>query len=254
MCCFSREVKSVSDTRIFGRVEGRRQVLVYAMALSAAEDLAMVLPLPTPPGSPEDALEFVSLEAYPRFFDDLEKGFPRPPASDADPGRSGLGEEPKQLAVHRVGAFDASFVPSQDDFARLDERFRIPKDSWAAIPAYADYGFAVFKLRQGENQHVHPMAFRFPTRFEQRLFFPTVHIHHGRWTPEARFDHALYAQFAEDVVATGDFASRWAESPEPAARFVDVEKAKGLVLGGRHAYRRTVVGELPNADVFVAQA
>jgi hypothetical protein len=251
MCCFSRDVRRVSNTRIFGRLDGTRQVVVYAMALSAAEDLAMVLPIPTPAQSPEDALEFVSLEKYPRFFEDLESGFPQPgndskgPAEGQDPSRGRL------LAVVRVGAFDASFVPTQGDFARLDERFRIPQESWASIPVYADYGFAVFKLRKGEDQHVHPMAFRFPTRHPRRLFFPTVHIHHGRWTPKAGFDHTLYCQFAEDDVAAGEFASQWMESPEPADRFVDVPKTQGLVLGGRHAYRLEVRGERPNEDVVV---
>lgn len=250
MCCFSRDVKHVSRTRIFGRVDGKEQWVAYAMAISAAEDLAMVLPIPTPPGSAEDAVAFVSLEKYPDLFEDLEAGFPAPPEAEG-PTEGGPSKSDAPLEVHRVGAFDASFVPTQRDFARLDERFRISPDAWSKIPAYADYGFAVFKLRKGEDQEVHPMAFRFPTRDPRRVFFPTVHIHHGAWTPKAGFDHTLYAQFAADARGAGDFASAWTESPEPASRFVDVPRSAGLVVGDRHAYRRELRGLLDNADTFV---
>ena len=50
MCCFSRPVQSVSATKIFSRDAGNgKQFLVYSMTYRAGEDLAMVLPLPTPP-------------------------------------------------------------------------------------------------------------------------------------------------------------------------------------------------------------
>ncbi len=50
MCCFSRPVISVSQTRIFARsAEQGRQLLIYQMALNANQDLAMILPLPVPP-------------------------------------------------------------------------------------------------------------------------------------------------------------------------------------------------------------
>ena len=53
MCCFSRPVTSVSSTKIFARdAGGGRQHLVYSMNYKAAEDLAMVLPLPVPPAMP----------------------------------------------------------------------------------------------------------------------------------------------------------------------------------------------------------
>ena len=54
MCCFSRAVQKVADTSIFARPsKDNRQFLVYSMVFQAKEDLAMILPLPTPKGSPE---------------------------------------------------------------------------------------------------------------------------------------------------------------------------------------------------------
>jgi hypothetical protein len=38
---------------------------------------------------------------------------------------------------------------------------RLPEGVWAKLPGYADFGFAVFKLKPG-NAQVHPMAFSFP--------------------------------------------------------------------------------------------
>ncbi len=87
----------------------------------------------------------------------------------------------------------ASFVPSVADFVRLDPRFRLPEVLFDAVPHYADYGFAVFQLAPGKVT-VHPMALRFPTRDPDRLFFPTVHVHDGRFHAKAKFDHALYFQ------------------------------------------------------------
>src|SRR5262249_48891473 len=179
MCCFSRPVDAVSDTNIFARSSsGVRQFLVYSMRLSAKEDLAMILPIPVPKNPKEDAVRFINLEDYPDFFKDLALGFPT---------RSKSVEESlalKKLEVVNVGSFEASCVPTVKDFARLDERFRLPDSAWEKLPMYKDYGFVVFKLRKGA-QKVHPMAFEFPRAEPGRIFFPTVHIHDGKVHPKA---------------------------------------------------------------------
>ena len=74
-------------------------------------------------------------------------------------GAGRRGRRGADVAGHRVGAYDASFVPTASDFARLDPRFRLPDAVRGRVPAYADYGFAVFKLRKGEAE-VHPLARR----------------------------------------------------------------------------------------------
>ncbi len=58
----------------------------------------------------------------------------------------GVAAAPATILVHDVSSFEASFVPTLEDFDRLDERFRIPPDAIGKIPRYRDYGFAVFKL------------------------------------------------------------------------------------------------------------
>src|SRR6187397_1225280 len=105
MCCFSREAH-VSATNIFARpAKDDGQYLVYSMTLKAAEELAMILPIPTPKASKEDAVTFINLEKYPNFFVEMDTGFPEPPfraKKGEDPPKAAL-PEPK-LKVVEVGS------------------------------------------------------------------------------------------------------------------------------------------------------
>src|SRR5579862_8226609 len=122
MCCFSRPVDLIADTNIFARAaKDGRQFLVYAMTMSAKEDLAMILPLPTPKNSKEDAVGFINLEKYPGFFKDMRSGFPPKPAAGAKGEALGR-DKSAAIKVVEVGSYDASFVPTVKDFARVDER------------------------------------------------------------------------------------------------------------------------------------
>jgi hypothetical protein len=250
MCCFSGNVSSVGATRIFARGAGAdRQYLAYSMHYEAAGDLAMILPLPTPPGAPEDAVRFIDLSGYAEFFTDLERGFP------VRLTRAFQGAPQAQsLKVYSVGSFEASFVPRQADFARLDARFRLPERVWGDLPVYRDYGFAVFKLKPGAHE-VHPMAFEFPRRDARRLFFPTVHVHHGAVESVAEFDHTLYCQRAgrerDWQISARELAAAAAELP--AREFVDVLRAQGLIDADAPAQKLTVRGRLRNEDIWATE-
>jgi hypothetical protein len=250
MCCFSRPVKLVADTRIFVRAsEGAGQVLVYQMEFEAAEDLAMVLPLPVPPRPAEDAVRFVNLEACPEFFTSMARGFrPRPNPTEA--GRSlGGRSQLKTLAVHTFGRFEASFVPEPADFRRLDPRFALPPDAWAQLPRYADHGFAVFKLASKAGRvTVHPMAFEFPRRDPTALFVPAVHIHDGRYRPLARYDHDIYCQPG----SAGEVADAGFEvSSGPARAFMKPECMAMIVDGERPCFRQKLRGHFRNTDLVI---
>lgn len=247
MCIFTGPVEQVARTEIFARGSGGRQWLAYAMTLAAPREVGMVLPLPVPPRSPEDAVRFVDLQPYAHFFRDLEGAFPRAGAPLAAEVALAGGTAPT-LAVQQVGAFEASFVPSPRDFPRLDPRFRIPPGAWRRMPRYADFGFAVFKLRPGRGPtFFHPMAFEFPRRDPDSLFFPTVHVHDGERHAEAEFGHVLYAQF-EDADA---FPDAWEPSRALAHRSVDLRRAGGLVDGDRPLHRLRTSGRHANEDVRV---
>ncbi len=253
MCCFSRPVELIADTNIFARAgKDGRQYLVYAMTMSAKEELAMILPIPTPKASKEDAVKFLNLEKYPEFFTDMRKGFPVPlPPRGGDSKGGDKPDNSHTLKVVEVGSFEASFVPTVKDFSRLDERFRLPMDVWDKLPKYKEFGFVVFKLKKTDKEKgagkVHPMAFDFPRADAKKLFFPTVHIHDGKVHEKAGFDHALYCQLSGEE----DVAMKWTESKQPAGMYMDMDKSLGILDKTGHCYRKEMRGELKNEDVIV---
>ena len=246
MCCFSGKVDVVLNTNIFARAaKGGGQYLVYSMQFKSADDLAMILPIPTPKDSPEDAVKFINLEKYADFFVDLGKGF----LESGDPTRKGKDDKPtKSLVVIEVGSFVASFVPAVKDFAKLDQQFRLPESVWEKLPQYKDFGFAVFKLKKPQKgeEKVHPMAFEFPRLDKEILFFPTVHIHDGSVPAKAGFDHSLFCQVA------GDAPQNWEESSALAETFVKVKETQGIVDPNTHVYRKLMKGTFENKDVGVS--
>ena len=311
MCCFSQPVELVSDTNIFARSANGRQFLVYSMRYAAATDLAMVLPLPVPPNPPEDAVRFINLERYPAFFDDLSRGFPVRVARSLSEATLSLSRGAPKLQVHDVGSFEASFVPRIEDFDRLDERFRIPRDVWDRLPTYHDYGFAVFKLKgtavprsgtaaraswsssaklgqpesgvrrflrtwlgslfrraperpkpqprgvepepallEPKRRDVHPMAFEFPRRNPDLLYFPTVHVHDRKVHPHAMFDHVLYCQPDPGM---DEYLQDWEKSFGPTSRFMNVARSEGIVDPNHHCWRRPLEGRLKNTDALVGK-
>lgn len=250
MCCFSGNVTWVGKTKVFARGArgGERQWLAYAMSFAARDELAMILPIPTAVGAGEDAVRFIDLSGYPTLFDDLEKTIPRPQSRGAPmPASRSFGAMPK-LVVHEVGNLEASFVPTVSDFSRLDARFRLPAATWDKLPTQKTYGFVVVKLGKNANQqNIHPIAFDFPRRDKQRIFFPTLHVHDGEAHTTAAFDHTLYAQLTDKP----KHDSFWLGSGAPVSPLVDEKRANGLIDGQSQAWACTLSGNLKNDDVWI---
>ncbi|MBI1344851.1 hypothetical protein GC163_01030 [bacterium] len=243
MCCFTQPVKDVHMTQIFARPSGGgRQYLVYQMDYEAAEDLAMVLPLPVPSKTLEDDVKFINLKSYPDFFANMQTGFA---INKLPVAAAAAGDAP--LKVLDVGDFEASYVPTIEDFGRLDPRFRLPSDAWKSVPGYKSYGFAVFKLKSGKKE-MHPMAFEFPRKNRLEIFFPTVHIHDGEYHETADFDHTLYLQVGNDQAAP---MGEWRESEQPAGMFMRTSRTRGIVDSKTHVYSLMMFGDLPNKDTII---
>lgn len=267
MCCFSRPVPYVAGTKIFARLTGARQRLVYGMSFAAAEELAMVLPLPVAAGAGEAAVGFVDLSGYRTFFADLEAGFPRImlPAAKGGLSYRGAIQPLPRLKVHEVGDFEASFVPTAADFERLDPRFRLAPDILARLGVARDWGYAVVQLRRTmrglwarlrrRKNTMQPLALEFPTRDPARLFFPTLHVHDGQVHERAGFDHTLYWQLPPGVTAPPDngplVLGGLGSLSGPAARFMNLERARGIVDGDAPCHRRVMWGLLPNQDTWI---
>lgn len=270
MCCFSGDVE-VGDTKIFaGAQADGRQWLAYEMTAAFDGDVAMVLPLPVPVGSADDAVRFVSFEHLPTFFARLDAQFPMYLELARQQSRGDGREQPAAapLVVHEVGAFVASFVPRREAFARLDPQFRLPESFFTALPRFADFGFAVFQLKgppapkptfwqrlglsrppPAPARHFHPMVLDFPRRDPSKLFFPTVHLHDGQVKPTAEFDHVLYAQ-APGLAETDEWMTTRAE--EGGAFYTALlDDARGVLHPTHTLAKRVITGPHPNADVYL---
>ena len=220
---------------------------------------AMILPIPVRQPVREDSLRFIDLREYAEFFDDLSHGFPyQRPSFDISCSGPFDAASGRLLDVFNVGNYIASFVPRLADFSRLDARFSLPESTWAKIPQYADFGFAVFQLAAGALKP-HPMAFEFEMGTKS-IFFPTVHIHDGKIHDAEDFDHILYMQHAgfdsrvysyqnSDVPdkSTGLIRSKYA-----ASRFCDLNRCARVVDGNLLVHRRIIRGTHPNQDTEIA--
>jgi hypothetical protein len=270
MCIFSGNVQSVSKTRIFARTEsGGKQVLAYQMEYAADKSLAMILPLPV--AAATESIDFIDLSSSEDFFSILDAHFPIPKqiSRSLSFGLKSL-DDTDTLEVHQVGNFVASFVPTINDFSRLDSRFALPRATWDKIPAYADYGFAVFALypaipkqkdelqmprskspRAREPQKLetikpHPMAFSFATRWPNATFFPTVHIHDGKVHEEEHFDHSLYTQVNTTLMAKKLTDHEWKPSGHALSNL-----DKRIVDNERIGYKVQLEGMLENIDTIL---
>jgi len=220
-----------------------RQVIVYDMYLSTVSDTAMVLPIPISHRSNLE-VEFVDLSEYENFFDEVNNLFPKLRSRNLAVAAAGdLG----YLEVKQVGSFEASFVPSQSEFSRLDPRFSLSESILEKLPQYVNYGFVVFKLRKGES-NIHPMAFWFETSEIKKLFYPTIHVHDGEVHEHEEFSHTLYAQ--GDLVSYPGLSSTVSTSGSEILKDISV-KSKGVVSRDSEIHRQYLIGELPNKDIWV---
>ena len=243
MCCIMPRVERVFNTNLFARLSGKKtQFLVYQMTYEAKNPVAMILPIPVALPARENAVRFLNLKPYPTFFTDLRQAFPAPMAFGRASHDDSKAAEP--IRVETVGDFEASFVPSQRDFHRVDPRFRISKSAFQKLPQYRDYGFVVFQFKETHGTP-HPMAFEFPTRNASQLYFPTVHVHDGLVHPREHFDHMLYYQGGGVEGMRSDGA---------ASKHVAIEKTLGIVEGRLVLQRVPLEGYLPNRDWWLTPA
>lgn len=252
MCILSGRIKDIAKTNLFVSDLGRGvHSTIYSMTIRTAIDVAMILPVPVLRGSGEDAVRFVDLSGYQTLFDDMNALWPEPVAfSVYDPLSRRIAMK-STLVVHNVGRFVASYVPTWEDFHRLDECFRLDPTVWLSLPAYGNFGFAVFQFKaNANNQDIHPMAYTYLTEQPDELFFPTVHVHDGHHAGKtARFDHTLFFQESVNFPHT----TIWESSNVATNHTVNLDRTRGLVTG-QPLYRTKIHGIRHNADqVLVAR-
>lgn len=241
MCIFTGKITQVASTRIFTRLDMGRQVIVYDMHLDSDIETAMVLPIPVSLNEPV-TVDFIDLSNTPHFFNSIDSLFPQIHA--LEPLAAGVSRS--FLKVKEVGMYEASFVPSRSEFVRLDPRFQVSDTLFESVTEYNDYGFVVFKLKPG-NSRVHPMAFWFSSRFSDKLFFPTVHMHHDGVNNYDFYDHVLYAQ-GEVQYHPGLISTDEASGTHSLSRLSD--ESKGVVSPFGEIVKQHFRDYMKNCDIY----
>lgn len=250
MCIFSKSVTSVAATHIFARrnLTKNRHVTVYQMEAMLNGYTAMILPVPG------TDVEFVSLEEYPDFFKDMDKLFPQNTAKGITRGRS-LSFSP--LPVYEVGNYIATYVPSMNDWHRVDPVFRLKGNCWDELPDYSEYGFVVFQLqaKNGQKSDFHPMAYTYTPNNENQIFFPTTHVHDGEVEKTSLYDHKLYFQLDDGFnhpPARANLRSDWEVSSRTIMDFAKCQNLVSRFSPIARIHLDKVM--LPNHDIIVALA
>jgi hypothetical protein len=271
MCIFSKPVNSVSATHIFVRrdLRNNRNVTIYQMEASLMGDNAMILPVPG------TDVEFVNLEGYPEFFKDMDSLFPQKLTRLAKSlSRSG---GTKTLEVHDVGQYIASYVPSMNDWDRIDPVFKLADNCWEELPDYSTFGFVVFQLKSKNHgrdyseeyagivppsrkrlqlgvEKFHPMAYTY-TPIDNRIFFPTTHVHDGEVEKVSNYDHKLYYQLDDDfstVPLTTSNHFSWEISTGMPSSSMNIHACLGLVNAFAPIARLHLDNvDLPNQDIIL---
>jgi len=212
------------------------------MNLSSQADVAMILPLPCLDDE-ADPIRMINLARNRGFFGHLEGLFPKSRSASASASRANKAT----LKVETVGAFEASFVPTTDDFDRLDKRFRLSESVLGKLPQYEDWGFAVFQLAAGTGKRIHPFGLSFRPSYSGSLFFPTVHVHDGRVPYYGEFSHTLYAQLPTEweLPKKGWHASLDRKIPDQLPDFV---------YRSRTLLRAKLSGDLRNRDRWLSSS
>jgi len=248
MCIFSGPVFNVSETKIFARKDGNKQFIVYQMMVSAKQELSMILPIPTPQNTSEEDLEFFDLASYPEFFEHMQL-CEEPPSKGLGRSFSYSDSLNDSLNVINVGEYDVSFVPSREDFSRLDSRFILDDSVWGKLPQYKSWSFVVFKINPLRAKKFHPFAFSFPTKLTDMVYIPTTHVHDGKVHEREDFDHRIYAQGCRQSAVEYSPVDYVRTSYYKTGEHMNLEKTQGIVLDDTLVYS-SIHGSHDNRDVF----
>jgi hypothetical protein len=269
MGCFSGGVE-VKGTKMFARLDGvGNQYIVYSVEYASTVDTALILPLPIAECDP--SIQFVPLDGYGDFFNDLASGFVPRNMGRWMQVRSDYGDLP---GLRHKGI---AYLPSIADFARLDEAFRPPPDFLDQFPHYRDFGFVVAKLPSTEvpfeaigdisaeefaerrrellgdvpadRARLIPIAFRFATREPRCIYFPTILVQNGECRTTADFDHTLYLQ--HDKLGNDFALQNVGHVSLRASHFMRPVDASGVVCPRSCCFRRILRGLAANQDLWV---
>ena len=279
MCIFSGEVERVQHTRIFtAPIQGSRQVVVYENTVKQSTPSAMILPVPNTSGDAA-AIKLHDLTAYPAFFEDLDKLFPKVLTRGGNMRGLASLSLSAPLEVQMVGSYNVTIVPRVADVPRIQfDKFPgvTPNVQQVLQKYYADgFSFLVCVLRESGPQHAfcytHPMeVFDEKTvkthhhgimpqdrpgkgASKKMIFVPTRHQHGGETEEmQSEWDHAIYsANTTRMGDRVGDIsADHKTVKGSSKVRWDKLLGEEELPREWKSLWKQTMRYTMPNGDVF----
>jgi hypothetical protein len=217
MCCFSKEVESVSNTQICvlpSTLNGADcQTVVYSCEVSmkrGGKQTAMILPAFNPGNNPDNIL-LHDMSDCRYFFTDLDRLIQKPTYKSAVMQTNSWSESSAPLKVKQVGAYKVSVAPSLQDLKRIDQsvlpiNLDLLKEFDKRYSAEHSYVVAAFDPDGPQSAEFSPFAY---THLKSPLgwFVPTLHFHSSKMQPAEEFDHTIY--LCNSVVPAAPLELNW---------------------------------------------
>ncbi len=252
MGIFTRPVRVAGATNIFARAaKDGRQFLAYNFRYEAADDFALILPLPTPPETLPTDVRFIDLSGYDSFFSDLRHGFPelereaeKVSLTDRiiEKVRDWLDIDPTRAAI--------TFAPNPAALSHIADEFQVTPAVRRALDRFGATGCVCLKLTAGANR-VPPLAIEFPRRQPDRLFFPTALAAGDVYEARASFNYHLFGQLPHCPPTWRSSTSSGDERLRLARDWLKVDKSSGLLAPDLPIVWQRLSGLHDNLDAYV---
>lgn len=225
MCIVADSVDDVSNTKIAVlsiaySVNSAKplipaQLVVYSASVtSLVSENAFILPIYNP-GNDHTKIVPLDLSDMPNFFDDLDRIYDRwfPKLQSQSFGKESYSlsnsYNDEILAVHQVGDYRFSVMPSKYDFTRLDRsKLNIDPSAKVAIDVHSnDYSFIIYQFFQKGKLEVTPFGYICPAYRESALVTPTIHGHPHSQLPSSGLGYVpnLYVSYKSDFEENSEF-------------------------------------------------
>lgn len=179
MCMISREIESVSNTKIFvaQNSSNTSQLVIYSNYINnISSSNAMILPVPFP-----QTVKFINLSKYTNLFEDCDKCFYNPIKASSlyFSLNSSKTQLSKPLAVFNVGSYKVSLAMNLEQISHVDPTvFELSNGLKKILQTfyYQPYwGFIICKLNSGPENY-HPLAYSHKI-IDSKIYIPTRHYH-----------------------------------------------------------------------------
>jgi hypothetical protein len=209
MCILLGEVRSVSQTKLFGLMNKSktRQLTFYSNAVDSPKENMMILPVPCSNGE----VELHDIK-YKGLFDDLRRSVKTTEQQYSSNLSRGFALSASihrdTLDVRLHGSYYVSIAPQVEDLLRLNTGvFQMTPELYTFFGKHysREFSYICCVLRSGMKGY-EPLCYSHPIHSSGKMFLPTLHyhVHHNRIdTDHADWDHLIYSVGTSDKANYG---------------------------------------------------